>query len=166
MCWHISQVKCFQKYHFNIGPCLQKLFLWLREQTVHWNRTLLIWFQRILWYEKSCGTDGDQKSLNTERAYLVMKIFFWYSIIYYVLLQELRQEEKEDLGIIYHRWIGCMLSKILRLHQSLVAGTIFILLVRNMLLRKMCYWEFPGSSVLRMPNFHCYGPGFDLWLGN
>ena len=25
-------------------------------------------------------------------------------------------------------------------------------------------WEFHGSSVVRTPQFHCRGPGFDPWL--
>ena len=26
--------------------------------------------------------------------------------------------------------------------------------------------DFPGSSVIRIPNLHCAGPGFDSWLSN
>ena len=27
-------------------------------------------------------------------------------------------------------------------------------------------WEFPGSPVVRTLRFHCWGSGFDPWLGN
>lgn len=35
------------------------------------------------------------------------------------------------------------------------------------LLNKGSFWrEFPGGLVVRIPHFHCWGAGFNLWLGN
>ena len=28
------------------------------------------------------------------------------------------------------------------------------------------FWEFPGGLVVRIPGFHCSGPGLNPWAGN
>ena len=37
---------------------------------------------------------------------------------------------------------------------------------RTLTSKNMACWEFPDGPVVRTLRFHCWGPRFDLWLGN
>lgn len=70
----------FMNTIFNIGFYLQKLFLWPKEKMAHWNRTLLIWFQRILRDETFHGTQhrtgisGNENVLLVQHYVLCLKV--------------------------------------------------------------------------------------------
>ena len=40
------------------------------------------------------------------------------------------------------------------------------LIIRTVLIKTICYRDFPGGPVVKTPSFHCRGHRFDPWPGN